>query len=170
MLANPPFPWVQPLFWLIVAIFMLMVVVFDLLYYLIPDFLTYPLIVITFAYRVVLGLSGEMRWLDMWTSLLAGLVLAWFFWGLYLLTNKKGFGFGDVKLAPALGLLLGWQKTIIDVFLAFVIGALVGVALITVGKKKFGQTIPFGPFLVLGAATSLLWGQQIWNWYMAFLH
>lgn len=169
MLVKPPFVVLQPLFWLIIGVLMLMVIIYDLAYSLIPDFISLPLVALTFAYRLFLGLSGEMRWLDMWTSLIAGLVLAWFFYGLYLLTNRKGFGLGDVKMAPALGLLLGWQKMTIAVFLAFVIGATVGVLLMSIGKKRFGQTIPFGPFLVLGSAISLLWGPLLWNWYWAIL-
>lgn len=170
LLVQPPLTWAQPLFWLIVGIALLMVLIFDLIYGIIPDFLTLPLFLLTLAYRVYLAVSGEMRWIDMWTALLAGLILTWFFAGLYILTNKKGFGLGDVKLAPALGLLLGWQKTTIAIFLAFVIGATVGVVLMLVGKKKWGQTVPFGPFLVVGTAISLLWGNAIWGWYFGLIH
>lgn len=169
LLAADPFTWAQPAFWLVVGIVLLMVVVYDLAYYLIPDFLTIPLVVLTLLYRIGLGVTGQMRWVDLITSGLAGLILAWFFMGLYLGTGKKGFGLGDVKLAPALGLLLGWQKTLVMIFMAFILGATVALVLMALGKKKLGQTIPFGPFLVLATILSLLWGGLIWDWYWAIL-
>ena len=102
-------------------------------------------------------------------AIICGLVLMAFFYGLWFFTKGRGFGFGDVKLAPSLGLLLGWPKTIVAVFLAFVLGAVVAVVLIALGKKKLGQTIPFGPFLVLGTLIALLWGSRLWSWYWGLL-
>jgi len=102
-------------------------------------------------------------------AIICGLVLMAFFYGLWFFTRGRGFGFGDVKLAPSLGLLLGWPKTTVAVFLAFVIGAVVAVILIALGKKKLGQTIPFGPFLVLGTFAALLFGGRLWGWYFGQL-
>jgi leader peptidase (prepilin peptidase)/N-methyltransferase len=51
-------------------------------------------------------------------------------------------------------------------FLAFTLGAIVGLLLLFAGKKKFGQTVPFGPFLLVATALSLVWGYEIWAEYV----
>jgi leader peptidase (prepilin peptidase)/N-methyltransferase len=79
-------------------------------------------------------------------------------------------GFGDVKYVLVMGWLLGWQRVIVGLFLAFCIGAIVGVILLSTKRKKLKQHIPFGPFLVVGTILALVWGNPIWNWYMGFLN
>lgn len=169
LLAAQPFDLWQPAFWLMVGIGLLAVVIFDMVYGIIPDGLNIFLFVWALIYRLALTYFGLMRPLDLGLALICGGVLALFFAALYFGTRGNGFGFGDVKLAPALGLLLGWPKTLVGVMCAFFIGALVAVFLLLGGKKKFGQTIPFGPFLVLGTVIALLWGNPLWGWYMGML-
>lgn len=169
-LSTPLSFYLQPTFWLIIGIILVMIFVYDLVYGIIPDYLNKIILGLSVLYRLYLTLNGEMQWSDLKSSVAAGLLLMAFFWGLYLLTKKRGFGLGDVKLAPSLGLLLGWQKTIVGMMSAFMIGALVGIVLIAVGKKKFGQTIPFGPFLVIGTVLALVWGNQIWSWYFGLVY
>jgi len=70
-------------------------------------------------------------------------------------------GFGDVKLAFLMGLVLGFPKIVVAFYLAFLTGAFVGVILILLGKAKLKQKIAFGPFLVFGTIFSLLWGEKI---------
>ena len=75
-------------------------------------------------------------------------------------------GGGDIKYAAFLGFVLGIASLSLALFIAFLTGAAVGIILILVGRKRFGQTVPFGPFLSLGAFIALLWGQQIIDWYL----
>ena len=89
------------------------------------------------------------------------------FFGLLVLSTKgRGMGLGDVKLAGLMGLILGWPQVAVALFLAFLTGAMVGVILILLGKKRFGQQVPFGPFLAAAMLTSLLLGQPILNFYL----
>jgi leader peptidase (prepilin peptidase)/N-methyltransferase len=111
-----------------------------------------------------------MQVADFWWALVWSLALALAFFGLWWTTQGKGFGFGDVQLAFPLGLLLAsWQRIVVGIWLAFFIGALVGVGLIILKKKRFGQAIPFGPFLLLGTAISLRWGYQWWEAYVKLI-
>ena len=169
LLAAHPFDYWQPAFWLMVGVVLLAVVVFDLVYGIIPDGLNIFLFAWALIYRLALSYFGLMRPVDLGLALISGGALALFFAALYYGTRGKGFGFGDVKLAPALGLLLGWPKTLVGAMSAFFIGAVVAVTLLLMRRKRFGQTIPFGPFLVLGTVVALLWGNQIWSWYMGLL-
>jgi leader peptidase (prepilin peptidase)/N-methyltransferase len=77
-------------------------------------------------------------------------------------------GFGDVKLAFVLGLDLGYLgvgETVLGLFLGFVYGAVVGVALIVTGARGRKDHVPFGPFLAAGALTAVLVGDVILDWY-----
>ena len=75
-------------------------------------------------------------------------------------------GFGDVKLAFFMGLFLGYPNILVALFLAFFLGAIIGVGLIVFGNKKLKSEVPFGPFLITGTFLALLWGQEIIQWYM----
>lgn len=100
-------------------------------------------------------------------SLLMAVLIGAFFWGLIVLTKGKGMGGGDVKLGAFIGLGLGFPYSLVTLMLAFLSGAVFSLALILTGKKHFGQTIAFGPFLVTGALIALYWGQIIVDWYLS---
>lgn len=90
--------------------------------------------------------------------LLAAAAAAGFFYFLVLVTRGRGMGTGDVTLAAFLGLWLGWPKILLAMWLAFILGALVGLILIGLKLKRFGQTIPFGPFMIAGSIIAEIWG------------
>jgi len=96
----------------------------------------------------------------------AAFLLAAFFGIIVFLTRGKGMGEGDIILAFLIGMVLGLRDGILAVFLAFLIGATFALCLIFTGKKRFGQTIPFAPFLVLGFWISLLFANPIINYYL----
>lgn len=169
LLFGHPWIYVQPVFWLVVGMLLLVIFIADLRYGLIPDQVSLPLFILALGYRLGLVMSHQMQSTDLVNAVISGLVLMLFFYCLWYFTKGRGFGYGDVKLAPSLGLLLGWPRTLTGMFIAFILGAVVAVIMLVLGRKKFGQTIPFGPFLILGTVASLLWGQQLWSWYLGLL-
>jgi leader peptidase (prepilin peptidase)/N-methyltransferase len=84
---------------------------------------------------------------------------------LAVLTN--GMGGGDVKLAGMLGLYLGWSQVLLMLFLASVLGAIVGLTLMAAGKIKRKEPIPFGPFLAVAAMTVYIGGEPVIFWYLS---
>ena len=78
-------------------------------------------------------------------------------------------GFGDVKLAVLMGLLLGTEKVLAAIFSAFFFGAIIGIILMINKKKGLKSEIPFGPFLISGTFLAMLWGNQIIQWYLNLL-
>jgi len=82
---------------------------------------------------------------------------------LFLITKQKGIGFGDMKLAGLMGLVLGFPKTIVAFYLAFLTGACLGAILVLIKKKKFKSEISFGPFLAVATFIALFWGERIWQ-------
>lgn len=90
------------------------------------------------------------------SGIIAGLAAAAVFFLIVYLSQETWMGMGDVKLVFFLGLLLGIFKTTVGTFLAFELGALVGIYLILSGRAKMKTALPFGPFLIIGAVLSLL--------------
>lgn len=172
-LIGNPWQIVQPIFWLVVGMLMLTIFMTDLLYGVIPLSINLIFFSVVLFYRVGLVGFGKMTPIDLWWAVVSAAGLALLFYILQRATKwlKKvdGLGTGDIILSPTLALLLGWPKIIVGVFAAFVVGSVVGLTLIGMKKKKIGQTIPFGPFLVAGTIIALIWGGPIWNWYMGML-
>jgi prepilin signal peptidase PulO-like enzyme (type II secretory pathway) len=160
---------VQPVFWLVMGMLLMVVFFADLWFGVIPDLINLLVLGLALVYRIALVTMGQMKLIDFELAIIAGLVLYLIFYLLVYITKGKGFGLGDVKLAPGLGLLLGWQKTIILWFVSFILGSLVALVLLALRKKSLKQTIPFGPFLVIGTGIALVWGDKIWLWYMGLL-
>ncbi len=99
-------------------------------------------------------------------AILTGLGIGAFFFSLIILTRGKGMGGGDVKLGALMGVVLGFPNAAVAVVLSFLTGAIFALALILVGKKRFGEHIAFGPFLVLGSLMVMFWGDKLINWYL----
>lgn len=102
----------------------------------------------------------------LWGGVLAALGLGLFFALLIIFTAGRGMGGGDFKLAIFIGLVFGFPNSILSIMLSFLLGSIFSVGLIIFGKKKFGQTIPFGPFMSLGGLITLFWGSEILDWYL----
>lgn len=168
-LTQQPFVVLQPVFWLSVGMILLVIFIIDLRLMIIPDTLTVALLVIVLLYRVGLVTAGIMQVPDFGMAMLTMIGATAFFFGIWLLTRGRGMGFGDVKLAAPLGLLLGWPAAIVWLFSAFIIGGVVGVGLLCAKKAKMKQAVPFGPFLILGTLIALIWGNKIFSWYVGLI-
>lgn len=101
-------------------------------------------------------------------GILMALLIGGFFYALIVITKGKGMGGGDVKLGAFIGLMLGFPQSLVAIISAFLIGAVFSIFLIILKKKHFGQSIPFGPFLVLGSLIALYFGQNVLDWYLSF--
>lgn len=102
------------------------------------------------------------------SGLVSAILMVIFFGSIILVTKGRGMGGGDLKLGIFIGLAFGFPLSVLVLMLAFLTGSIVGIILLIVKQKKFGQTIPFGPFLALGAIVTLFWGKEILNWYLNY--
>jgi leader peptidase (prepilin peptidase)/N-methyltransferase len=88
------------------------------------------------------------------------------------LAYPGGMGFGDVKLAGVIGLLLGfldWGILVVGAFSAFLLGGLFGIALLAASKANRKSGIPFGPWMLAGAWIGIFFGAQIWAGYLSLV-
>ncbi len=168
-LTQQPFTFLQPLFWLLVGIILLFILIIDYRYLIISDTAVFSLTLLVVAYRLLLVLAGIMRIQDLIIACIGMAVSVLFFWSLWFFTKGRGLGFGDVKLAVPLSLLVGWPDVLVWLFSSFCLGAVVGIVLLIFGKAKLGKPIPFGPFLIIGSIISLIWGNQLIGWYVTLI-
>jgi len=147
-------------YWLILFTGSIGIAIYDLKYLLIPDEILWPLVGVAFV---------RLFFSQQWQVIPVAFLSMGFILSLWFLTRKKGMGFGDVKLAFLMGLVLGFPRIIVAYLIAFLTGALVGIILMLINKKKFKDKIAFGPFLLFGMIIAKLWGENLWQWYVNFL-
>ncbi|MFJ6936866.1 prepilin peptidase [Streptomyces sp. NPDC101132] len=145
--------------WVLLAPFAVLLALVDRAVHRLPDVLTLPLAAgaaaLLGAAALTPGAAGSWR-----GGLLGGLVLGAAYFLLFLI-NPNGMGFGDVKLALALGVALGWYGwgvLLVGAFLGFLYGGIYGLALVLRGRAGRKTALPFGPFMAAGAFTGLLLG------------
>lgn len=142
------------------------VIVADIRYLLVPDFFVLLLSMVAFAI-ITLSVSN---WLAPLVSV--GVALG-FFIALYYLAkrslHKEALGFGDIKLMVPIALLLPWPLIVVQLFLAFISGGIFATLILILGLKKFGQSLPFAPFLILSFVVTYFFGAEIWQWYTGWL-
>ena len=89
------------------------------------------------------------------------------------LVYPGGMGFGDVKLAGVVGMVLGflgWGALIVGAFAAFLLGGAFGVALLVLRRADRKSGIPFGPWMLVAAFISIFIGERVWNGYLGLFH
>jgi len=151
---------------------LIVIFAYDLKHYIIPDKVLFPAIGISFIYRFLGSFqisNFKFEIVSFGSYIFAALMASGFFLLIYLISQGRWMGFGDCKLAILLGLILGFPKILLALFLAFLFGAIIGIILLLLRKKKLKSEVPFAPFLITGALLSMFWGQTIINLYFRFL-
>ncbi len=150
------------IFLLIFTTLSLALLVVDLEFKILPDVLTLSQGILVFLYILSLPSPG------LYTHIFWGFLSFLFFLAIYLVTRRRGMGFGDVKLSFVLGALLGYPGILVWLFISFCSGAFVGVFLLILGKAGLKHEIAFGPFLLVGAWVTYIWGEGILGMYSNF--
>jgi leader peptidase (prepilin peptidase)/N-methyltransferase len=139
----------------------------DLKHHRLPNAIVLP------SYLVIgVALAGSAWWQhDWWALARAGIGaagLAGFFLAVAL-SYPAGMGLGDVKLSGLIGAVLGYLSVaalVLGGFLGFLLGALVGVAVLASGRGGRKTAIPFGPFMVAGALLAIFIAAPLWRLYL----
>ena len=141
---------------------LLTVALIDYDHKIIPNIITLPGMIIG------LGLSAWALPITLVDSLL-GLLLGGGLFYLIAFLTKGGMGGGDIKLIAMIGSFLGWPGALFTIFSGALLGSLVGIALMLLGRKGRKDKVPFGPFLSCGAILFILSGQDLIKWYLNLL-
>lgn len=127
----------------------------------------YAVLAVLFALACVLGAP----WESFIRAAIGGAALFAFYFVLRLI-RPGGMGGGDVKLAGVLGAAMawfGWGSLITGAFAAFVLGGVVGIALMITRRAGRKSAIPFGPWMIAGAWIGIFTGEQFARWYIGLL-
>ena len=139
--------------------------VIDIDHQILPDAITLPLLWV----GLILNLYGLFT--DIHASVIGAVAGYLALWTVYKafkwLTGKEGMGYGDFKLLAMLGAWLGWQALPVIILLSSVVGAAVGIALITARRQDKNIPIPFGPYLAAAGWLTLLWGKDMTTYYFS---
>lgn len=178
-------------FELIFVTAMIPLVFIDAEHQILPNRITYPLIVFAIVARVALPLllkepyfddlsAGLLQqfpvqpvWLvSLFGALLGGMAGGGFLWLVGFLWEKlrgvEAMGLGDVKMMLGVGAFLGWRLTLLAIFIGVLSGSIGGIALMVKrGDKNLQSMLPFGIFLGLGSVIALMLGKIIINWYVS---
>lgn len=154
-----PLVWLVPLVPVAVAL-----AVIDWHTKLLPRVIVIPATLAAILVVTVVGLATDQP--DALVRALVAMVVARsFFWVLWFV-RSAGMGFGDVRLAAPVGLVLGWagwDELALGLWVGFVAFALpaVGLAIVRRDRTMLKKSFPFGPFMVLGALAGLVWGTAL---------
>jgi leader peptidase (prepilin peptidase)/N-methyltransferase len=163
--------WTPVIYYLGAASALIAIFVYDFLYMEIPGIVLWPAVGWAVAFNLLLDWNNAGFGNNVWSSLTFSGVLAAFtafifFFLLVAVSKEKWMGMGDAYLVILLGLISGWPQILLALMLAFSIGAITGISLIILKKKKMESQVPFAPFLVLGTLISLFFYSEIINWYL----
>ncbi len=159
----------ETIFFLLIFCLMIIMFVYDLRHYLIPDEAVFTAIGATFLWYGGLFVAGMISFPAIISYLLSGMGAAGFFLTIFLISKGAWMGFGDVKLALFMGLFLGFPGILVALFSSFMSGAIIGSAMVLLKKKEIKSEIPFAPFLILGTVLAFFWGNEILDWYLNLL-
>jgi len=151
----------------LLTFFLISLTVIDLDHQLLPDRLTLPLLwlgLLVNSYSTFTTLHLAVF------GAVAGYMILWSIYHAFrLLTGREGMGYGDFKLLAALGAWAGVNQLPVIIFLSALIGAVLGILMMALGRHNREQPMPFGPFLAFAGWVAILWGDQITNAYHQLL-
>lgn len=146
---------------LLISMAMILVVT-DLSYMLIPN-------KILLFFLPLFILMRTIQPLEPWYDSIVGGVVGFSLIMIIILASQGGMGAGDMKLFGVLGIVLGWKLTLLTLFIAALLGALIGGLLIATKVISRKQPIPFGPYIIVGTFISYYFGEQFLTYYLTLL-
>lgn len=83
---------------------------------------------------------------------------------------REAMGRGDLKFLAAIGAFLGWRAVLFSIFAGSLLGSLVGLATLLLGRRVWSAKLPFGPYLAFGALVWMFCGASLLQWYLGLLN
>lgn len=166
--------WFLTGYYLFISASLISIVVYDMLYMEIPSIVLWVTIVFALVFDFIFDIENGQILSFVNGLTLSGLVASAaafaFFFSLSKFSKERWMGMGDAYLVILLGLIVGWPKVLFALFSAFSVGAICGIILILLKKKKMESQLPFAPFLVLGTLLTIFFYQFIMSWYLGLFN
>ena len=150
---------ISTLLLMVLIIFFVIIFFIDLDHYIIPNELTFPLMLIGFikSFDPNLNLNLFPNYIDSLIGGALGYILIWGLITLYLkIRNKEGMGLGDAKLLSAIGFWFGWYSIPYVIFLSSLSALMIALPGLINKSKTMSSQIPFGPYLIFGTVAYLI--------------
>lgn len=132
------------------------------------DFRTYEIPLGINIFILVLGLVRIVTDIHHWSDYVIGFFSVSVLLAIiYFATAGRGIGGGDVKLMAVSGLLIGWQLNLLSLALGCILGSIIHIIRMKVSKE--GRVLAMGPYLSMGIAISVMFGNDMIRWYLNFI-
>jgi prepilin signal peptidase PulO-like enzyme (type II secretory pathway) len=157
--------------WLASSVGLIALLVYDLRWMLLPNKLIYPTLAIAaagqFLYLIVYASDKPIFLLNWFFSVV---IAAGLFFVLFLISEGRWIGFGDVRLGLITGTMLHFpSRSLLMIFLASILGLFFTLPSLVSGRRQLNARLPFGPFLIIATVICLLFGTSFINWYTSLL-
>ena len=148
----------------ILGFFLLIIFFIDLEHYIIPDELTFPLMIIGFLKSFDPNLNTAI-FPNFVNSMIGGIFGYFLIWSIIFfykqVRKKEGMGLGDAKLLAVAGFWFGWVSVPLIIFLSSLIGLLSILPSLLTKKRKLSSQIPFGPYIVVSMVIYFYFSDQL---------
>lgn len=170
VLLFPHDPWSWPAWWYLAAISIALALI-DIDVKKLPSVIILPSYAVGAA-LIAVGIAWGTSGLGDGIRAVIGMAGLWALYAILATVKPGGMGWGDVRLAGVLGGYLGWLGTgslVVGAFAAFLLGAVWSVGLMLLRGATRKSRVPFGPWMIVGAAVGVAWGQALWNAYLSLI-
>ena len=152
------------IFYSIIFSILLVISFIDFKFQIIPDSLNIFILIFAIIYKllqfILYGISPNIL------NSILGLLISGGLFLLIAIISKGGMGGGDIKLIGVLGFILGIKFSLLNIFLSFILGAIISIFLLLFKIKGRKDPIPFGPFICIAFMIVTICGENIIFWYL----
>ena len=137
---------------IILSLAFLIIFFIDLRHYIIPNSITYPMMILGFIKSFDPNLNSIFpNYINSLIGGIFGYAMIWSIIYFYKQIKKKdGMGLGDAKLFAVIGFWFGWISIPFIIFLSSIIALIYVLPDLLSNSKKMSSQIPFGPFIIIG--------------------
>lgn len=150
-----------------ITLFLIIIFVYDLQYSYILDRFTFPAIILAVVFNMSLPAPAAYASTPL-SMLLGALVIGGFFFLQSTISRGRWIGGGDIRMGVLMGVWLGFERGLLALFIAYILGALIGATLLLSKRKQLSSHIPLGTFLAVATFFSMIYGSKILDWYLGY--
>ena len=165
-ILHTPYSILMLAIWLVLLTGFIALAIYDLRWMILPDRIVFPLQALAAVYILTAFVISKGDWQVLLGAGLGVILSAGLFYLLFQVSSGKWIGGGDVKLAVALGLVVGGAaQALLMIFIASLLGSIIGIPLMLAKKAKLQGKLPFGPLLIIATVIVYLFGTSLIAWY-----